>query len=111
MTIRAYTSGEISLGKAAGMLGVSHQEMKDIIREEGAEIHLGPETVEELLQDAAGSVNAWTREKRPVAGAQQRSRPQKGVAPYLTSKAPPIASSAPAPSTRRLSHPPSGSPR
>ena len=55
MTIRAYTAGEISLGKAAEMLGVSHEEMKDILREEGAEIHLGPETIEELLQDAANA--------------------------------------------------------
>ena len=54
-TVRAYTAGEISLGKAADMLGVSHEEMKDILREEGAEIHLGPETTEELLQDAANA--------------------------------------------------------
>jgi len=55
MTIGAYTAGEISLGKAAEMLGVSHEEMKDILREEGAKIHLGPETTEELLQDAANA--------------------------------------------------------
>ena len=55
MVVSAYTAGEISLGKAAKMLGVSHEEMKDILREEGAEIHLGPETIEELLQDAANA--------------------------------------------------------
>jgi predicted HTH domain antitoxin len=55
MTIRAYTAGETSVGKAAEMLGASHEEMKDILREEGAEIHLGPETIEELLQDAANA--------------------------------------------------------
>ena len=44
MTIRAYMAGTISLGKAAEMLGVSHEGMKDILREEGAEIHLGPQT-------------------------------------------------------------------
>jgi predicted HTH domain antitoxin len=53
--IHAYTAGEISLGKAAETLGISHEEMKDILREKGAEIHLGPETVEELLQDAANA--------------------------------------------------------
>jgi predicted HTH domain antitoxin len=53
MTIRAYTAGEISLGKAAELLGVSHKEMKEVLREEGAEIHLGPETTDELLRDAA----------------------------------------------------------
>jgi predicted HTH domain antitoxin len=53
MVVRAYTAGEISLGKAAEMMGVSHEEMKDILREDGAEIHLGPSTRDELLQDAA----------------------------------------------------------
>ena len=53
MVIRAYTAGEISLGKAAEMLGVSHEEMKDILAERGAEIHLGPRTADELRRDAA----------------------------------------------------------
>ena len=55
MVIRAYVSGEISLGKAAEIMGVSHEEMKDILVESGAEIHLGPRTVDELLQDAANA--------------------------------------------------------
>jgi len=53
--VRAYTSGEISLGKTAEMLGVSHEEMKDILREGRAEIHPGPRTMDELLQDAANA--------------------------------------------------------
>ena len=36
MVVRAYVSGEISLGKAAEMLGISHEEMKDVIVESGA---------------------------------------------------------------------------
>jgi predicted HTH domain antitoxin len=55
MVIRAYTAGEISLGKAAEILGVSHEETKEILAESGAEIHLGPQSVEELLQDAANA--------------------------------------------------------
>jgi predicted HTH domain antitoxin len=55
MVVRAYAGGEISLGKAAEMLGVSHEEIKDIIVESGVEIHLGPSTVDELLQDAANA--------------------------------------------------------
>jgi predicted HTH domain antitoxin len=51
MIIRAYTAGEISLGKAAEIMGCSHEEMKDILQESGAEIHMGPRTVAELLQD------------------------------------------------------------
>ncbi len=55
MVIRAYTAGEISLGKAAEIMGVSHEEMKEIVVESGAEIHLGPRTVDELLRDAASA--------------------------------------------------------
>ena len=55
MVIRAYTAGDISLGKAADILGVSHEEMKEIVVESGAEIHLGPRTVDQLLQDAANA--------------------------------------------------------
>ena len=55
MVVNAYTAGEISLGKAAEMMGVSHEEMKDILIENEAEIHLGPQTVEELLRDASNA--------------------------------------------------------
>ena len=55
MVVRAYIAGEISLGKAAELLAVSPEEAKDILREAGAEIHLGPTTVNELLQDAANA--------------------------------------------------------
>ena len=55
MVVRAYTAGEISLGKAAELMGVSHEEMKDILIENGAEIHLGPQTVDEALRDAANA--------------------------------------------------------
>ena len=52
MVVSAYQSAEISLGKAAAMLGVSQEEMKDILREAGIEIFLGPQTVEEIRKDA-----------------------------------------------------------
>ena len=55
MVIRAYTAGEISLGKAAEIMGFSVEEMKDVLQENGAEIHLGPGSVDELLQDAANA--------------------------------------------------------
>ncbi len=51
MVVTAYTSGEISLGRAASMLGVSPAEAEDILRESGAEIHLGPMTRDELAAD------------------------------------------------------------
>lgn len=52
MIISAYEAGDVSLGKAAALLGVSQEEMKDILREAGSQIHLGPRSVEELLEDA-----------------------------------------------------------
>lgn len=51
MIMASYGSGDISLGKAASILGVSSEEMKEILREAGHEIHLGPESVEELMGD------------------------------------------------------------
>ena len=52
MIVSAYQSGDVSLGKAAAMLGVSQEEMKDILRDAGVAIHLGPHTVDEILEDA-----------------------------------------------------------
>jgi len=52
MIINAYEVGDISLGKAAEMLGVSQEEMKDILREGGTKVPLGPQTVAELREDA-----------------------------------------------------------
>lgn len=56
MVIRAYTPGDISLGKAAVTMGISHEEIKEALHESGAQVHLGPRTVEELTKDTA---NAW----------------------------------------------------
>ena len=52
MIVSAYQRGDVSLGKAAAMLGVSQEEMKDILREAGVAIHLGPRTADEALEDA-----------------------------------------------------------
>jgi len=51
MVVAAYTKGDISIGKAAQIMGVSQEEMKEIVRETGAQVHLGPLTVDELKQD------------------------------------------------------------
>jgi len=53
MIVSAYTAGDISLGKAAELMGVSHEEVKDILVESGAEVHLGPRTPEQVRKDAA----------------------------------------------------------
>ncbi len=55
MVIHAYTSGDISLGKAAEIMGVSHEEMKEVIFESGGKIHLGPRNVEEILNDSSNA--------------------------------------------------------
>lgn len=49
---RAYKAGEISIGKAAEIMGCSHEEIKEILQELGVAVHLGPESAEELLRDA-----------------------------------------------------------
>lgn len=51
MIASAYQRGEIGLGKASELLGLSQEEMKDILREAGIAIHLGPQTPDELLDD------------------------------------------------------------
>jgi predicted HTH domain antitoxin len=57
MVVAAYSDGDISLGKAAQIMGVCQEEMKDIVRESGGKIHLGPRNEKELKQDV---VNAST---------------------------------------------------
>lgn len=51
MVAAAYEAGDISLGKAAELYGVSHEEMKDLLRQAGAQIHLGPESEDELTRE------------------------------------------------------------
>ncbi len=53
--VDAYASGEISLGRAAAHLGISQEEMKDVLRDQGAFIHLGPGSDEELRQDVGNA--------------------------------------------------------
>jgi len=52
MVTRTHTAGEISIGKAAEMMGISHEEMKEILTEGGAETHLSPRKADEVLRDA-----------------------------------------------------------
>jgi predicted HTH domain antitoxin len=52
LVIRAYTAGEISIGKAAEMMGVYDEELKEILNDGVAEIHLSPRTADEVLRDA-----------------------------------------------------------
>jgi predicted HTH domain antitoxin len=53
MICTAYRAGEISLGRAAELMGTSSEEMKDLLRQQQVSIHLGPETAEELAQEVA----------------------------------------------------------
>jgi predicted HTH domain antitoxin len=51
----AYSNGEISLGRAAEILGVSQEEVKEILWETGISLHFGPETIAELQKDIANA--------------------------------------------------------
>jgi len=55
MVVAAYATGDISIGKAAQIMGVSHEEMKEFILETGGQVHLGPLTTDELKQDVANA--------------------------------------------------------
>ena len=51
MITAAYRVGDISLGKAAELMGVSSEEMKDILRQAGISLHLGLENADELREE------------------------------------------------------------
>ncbi|MBU1486798.1 UPF0175 family protein [bacterium] len=55
MVATAYQSGEIGIGKAAEIIGVSQEEMKEIFREAGVRLHLGPSTIDELKKDVGNA--------------------------------------------------------
>ena len=54
LALHRYQTAEISLAKAAGLVGVSWAQMKDILIAHGVQPRLGPET----LEDAEREVNA-----------------------------------------------------
>ncbi len=47
-TIGLYVLGEISLGKAADLTGVTRWEMEEILQDAGVELRLGPQTKDDL---------------------------------------------------------------
>lgn len=55
MLTTAYQAGEMSLGKAAELWGVSSEEFKELLIKQGAKIHLGPESEEELREELVPS--------------------------------------------------------
>jgi len=52
VAIKLYREGVISLGKACEIAGLSYEEMKRRLIEEGVQIRRGPESVEELKRKA-----------------------------------------------------------
>jgi predicted HTH domain antitoxin len=51
LAVHRYTTEDISLAKAAGLAGVSWPAMRDILRERGIPLRLGPETIEAARQE------------------------------------------------------------
>jgi predicted HTH domain antitoxin len=51
VVVGAYVDEEISLGKAAELLGLSWIKTRDLFREKGIPLKLGPETVEEAVAE------------------------------------------------------------
>ncbi len=51
LAVHRYQTEEISLAKAASLAGVSWAQMKEILREQGIQPHLGPETLDDAQAD------------------------------------------------------------
>lgn len=49
--VHLYDDGEVSLGKAARLAGVSRFEMPEILREHGVAVELGPEDMDDALRE------------------------------------------------------------
>ena len=53
VAIHRYLTEDLSLAKAAALAGVSSDRMKEILTARGVTLRLGPETVEDALQEIA----------------------------------------------------------
>lgn len=51
LALHRYTTENISLAQAAHLAGVSWPAMRDILRERGVSLRLGPETIDEARQE------------------------------------------------------------
>lgn len=51
MIVTAYERGDLSLGRAADLLGLSQEEFKDLLRDSGCTIPLGAQSLAELHDD------------------------------------------------------------
>ncbi len=51
LAIHRYTTEDISLARAAHLAGVSWPTMRDILRERGVPLRLGPDTLDEARQE------------------------------------------------------------
>ncbi|WP_440007104.1 UPF0175 family protein [Halomicrococcus sp. SG-WS-1] len=55
--IGLYALGELTLGEAADRLDVSRYKMRDILRESGVQVRLGPESAEDARDDASNALD------------------------------------------------------
>ncbi|MBC8231358.1 UPF0175 family protein [bacterium] len=51
IAVAAYVAEEISLGKAAEMMGLCRDDMKEFLRDRGVSLKLGPETETEAIAE------------------------------------------------------------
>jgi len=49
--VKMYGSGEVSLGRAAEIAGVSYEDMRQILKGRGIGIKIGPESVDEAEEE------------------------------------------------------------
>lgn len=53
LAVHRYQTEELSLAKAADLAGVSWAQMRDVLREKGVSLKLGPETIEEAEKEVS----------------------------------------------------------
>lgn len=51
LAVHQYQSEKVSLARAAGLAGVSWAQMKDILLAQGIQPRLGPETIEDAIEE------------------------------------------------------------
>lgn len=52
LAVHRYVADDLSLAKAASLAAVSWAQMRDVLLEQGVQLRLGPDSVEEAIEEA-----------------------------------------------------------
>ena len=68
VVVGAYLDGEISLGKAAELLGMHRLELQERFNAQSIPVRIGPDTVEEARAELA-AIESWNAEAAKAGGS------------------------------------------